>query len=140
MLLRQHIAHGILHLFGWKAEDRLSDTRQCVLAIAPHTSNWDFVVAKLFGIATQRNGKFLIKKDWFFFPLNLFFNAIGGIPVDRSRRDGGLTGQLAEQLKQMDACIAITPEGTRKPVRRWKTGFYKIAVQTGVPILLLKLY
>ncbi len=133
------MARFILRLAGWQTEECYPQLRRCVLAIAPHTSNWDFVMCKLFGWAEKREGYFLIKKDWFFFPLNLFFKAVGGVPVDRSRRDAHMSEQLASTLRGLDGCIAVTPEGTRKAVKRWKRGFYQIALQAEVPILLMKL-
>ncbi len=137
--ISQRIARGVMGLFGWKAIDHYQDIQCCVLVIAPHTSNWDFVLSKLAGIATRRNGKFLIKKEWFFFPMNLFFKSIGGVPVDRGNHSAHLTEQMAEILPKMNATLGITPEGTRKPVRHWKRGFYHIALKAGVPILTMKL-
>jgi 1-acyl-sn-glycerol-3-phosphate acyltransferase len=77
-----------------------------------------------------------MKKDWFFFPLGYFFRAIGGVPVDRSRRTD-LVEQIVEQFNAREKItIAITPEATRKANPNWKTGFYRIALGAKVPIVL----
>ena len=77
-----------------------------------------------------------MKKDWFFFPFNLLFKSMGGIPVNRDRRTS-LTDQVVEMFQTNDRFqVAITPEGTRKRVDEWKKGFYYIALKAHVPILL----
>lgn len=140
MTLRQKTARFFLKCLGWKVLDLAPKYKKCVLVIAPHTSNWDFFYGKLGGDALQRNGKFLIKDDWFFFPMNLFFKAVGGIPVNRKNKNAHMTDVISDMLKGMDdLCIAITPEGTRKPVSHWKRGFYYIAKKANVPIILAKL-
>ncbi len=104
--------------------------------MAPHTSNWDFVMGKLFYATIGGRPRFLMKKEWFFFPLNLFLKAIGGIPVDRKSKTS-LTGQLIEEFNHRDQFhLAVAPEGTRKRTENWKTGFYYIALGAEVPILL----
>jgi len=109
------------------------------LVVAPHTSNWDFVVGKLAYNALGREGNFLIKKEWFRFPFNYFFKAIGGIPVDRGKRQR-MTEAIIDLFSERDHfCLGITPEGTRKPNARWKRGFYHIAINAKVPIVLVKL-
>lgn len=140
MKLKQKIARFILKCAGWTAEDRQRDIKHCVMVIAPHTSNWDFVMGKLAAVAVDRQGRFLIKKEWFFFPLNLFFNWIGGIPVDRKGGRAHMTATLAEKFQQTpELCLAITPEGTRKPNPDWKKGFYYIAVKSQVPIVITRI-
>jgi 1-acyl-sn-glycerol-3-phosphate acyltransferase len=84
-----------------------------------------------------RKANFLIKKSWFFFPMNLIFKAIGGIPVDRSKKTS-LTEQLTEEFNKRDYFqLAITPEGTRKYTDEWKKGFYYIALAAEVPIIIV---
>ena len=136
MGLGASIARTLLKWGGWTVKVELPDFDKCVICVAPHTSNWDFIICELAYISLQRKAGFLMKKDWFFFPLGYFFRAIGGVPVDRSRRTD-LVEQIVEQFNAHDRMtIAITPEATRKANPDWKTGFYRIATQAGVPIVL----
>lgn len=78
-----------------------------------------------------------MKKEWFFFPLGLFFKAVGGIPVDRGRKTS-LVDQMAKRFAESKRFhLAITPEGTRKANPNWKKGFYFIALKAQVPIVLI---
>lgn len=130
------ICQFILRILGWKIVNVLPDVPKCIIAVAPHTSNFDFLMGKLAYTAMGRDAKFLIKKEWFFFPLNLFFKALGGIPVERSRTTS-MTDTLAAEFNRRDSLqIAVTPEGTRKYVSEWKRGFYFIALKAEIPILL----
>ena len=81
--MRVLLSKFLLNLAGWKLGPVGEDVPKCVVCVAPHTSNWDFIVGKLFYSALDRDAGFLIKKDWFFFPFNLFFSWLGGVPVDR---------------------------------------------------------
>ena len=110
------------------------DVPKCVICVAPHTSNLDLTLGKLYYNAIGRNAKFLIKKEWFFFPLNYIFGSMGGIPINRSKSSSS-TEQLAEEFSRREIFhLAITPEGTRKRAEEWKKGFYYIALKAGVPI------
>ena len=129
----------ITKIMGWKVIDPFPVIPKCVLVIAPHTSNWDFIVGKLAYNSLGRQANFLIKAEWFFFPFNIFFNRIGGIPVNRDRNES-LTTKLANAFEAREWMhLGITPEGTRKPVKEWKMGFYLIAMKANVPILLIGL-
>lgn len=134
--MKRAISKAILRLAGWKLTSSEGvELQKCVICVAPHTSNWDFIVGKLFYTSIGCNAGFLIKKEWFFFPFNLFFNWIGGVPVDRGKRTS-VTEQMAERFMNSDRFqLAITPEGTRKRVDDWKKGFYFIAEKANVPIL-----
>lgn len=135
--MKKAISKALLRMMGWKIGPVIEDVPKCVVCAAPHTSNWDLIVGKLFYTALGRNANFLIKKDWFFFPLNLVFKAIGGIPVDRGRNNS-ITDQMAKRFRESDKFqIAITPEGTRKQVDEWKKGFYYIALKAKVPIVMV---
>ena len=121
---------------GWTADVTLPIPDKCIFAVAPHTSNLDFIIGELYIRTTGKKASFLMKKDWFFWPLGLLLKAIGGIPVNRSKRTS-LTDQLAAEFKHRPHCrIAVTPEGTRSKVEHWKRGFYYIAQKADVPILL----
>jgi 1-acyl-sn-glycerol-3-phosphate acyltransferase len=126
-------------LLGWKFENVQPEVSKCVIAVAPHTSNSDFLIGKLAYSALGRKSQFLMKKEWFVFPLSLIFKAMGGIPVSRNRHTS-MTDTLAAEFSKHDRLqIAVTPEGTRKRVTEWKRGFYYIALKAKVPILLIGL-
>lgn len=125
------------HLLGWKTNVTVPFEDRCVICAAPHTSNWDLFIGKLFYGAMGRRASFMMKKEWFFFPLGAFFRSIGGIPVDRGKRQS-LTEQMAARFAtSKEFNLAITPEGTRKANANWKRGFYYIAVKANVPIMLI---
>ena len=136
----QSLCHTILFKWlGWTAEVTVPHRQKCIICVAPHTSNFDFLLGELYYTAIGRRAGFLMKKSWFFFPLGAFFRHIGGIPVDRSRH-GSLTDQLSAQAQQASHFeLAVTPEGTRKRVERWKRGFYFIAKKAHLPIQLFAL-
>jgi 1-acyl-sn-glycerol-3-phosphate acyltransferase len=130
----QKFSKLLLKLAGWKVYVKVEEPRKSVICVAPHTSNWDFPIGKLSYWALGRNASFLIKKSWFFFPMGYFFAAMGGVPVDRTKKNS-VTQQMADEFsKRENFHLAITPEGTRSLVDKWKMGFYHIAVKANVPI------
>ena len=84
-------------LLGWKTNVTVPDYDKCVICAAPHTSNWDLFIGKLFYGAIGRKTSFMMKKEWFFFPLGLIFKAVGGIPVNRGRKSS-LVDQMTEKF------------------------------------------
>lgn len=126
-------------LFDWMGfREEVSEPfpAKYIIALAPHTSNWDFIIGMLFCRAKDFNCNFLMKKEWFFWPLGKLMHKLGGIPVYRSKKTG-LTDIVAEKAKEMDTFrLCITPEGTRKANKEWKKGFYYIALKADIPILL----
>lgn len=134
--MKKAISKALLKMMGWKLGPIGEYVPKCVICVAPHTSNWDFILGKLFYLSIGREASFLIKKEWFFFPFNLFFNWIGGVPVDRSKKTS-VTDQMVEEFNKREQFhLAVTPEGTRKRTEEWKKGFYYIALNAKVPILL----
>ena len=134
--MKKAICKALLRMAGWKLGPVSEDVPKCVICVAPHTSNWDFIVGKLFYTALGRNESFLIKKEWFFFPFNILFSWLGGVPVDRHQRTS-VTDQMVEVFnKRKIFQLAVTPEGTRKKVEEWKKGFYYIAEKAQVPIMI----
>lgn len=125
--------------WGWSYHVTEPTPEKCIICIAPHTSNWDFLIGKLYYTAMGRTSNFLMKKEWFKGPLGNLFRKMGGIPVERSKHTS-LTDQLAEQAKMSNHfSLAVTPEGTRSKVETWKRGFYYIALKANLPILLYAL-
>ncbi len=126
-------------LFGWLGfSENVTEPlpAKCVIALAPHTSNWDFIIGKLYSSAIGESNLFLMKKEWFFWPLGILMRRLGGIPVYRNKKMN-ITDSVAEQAKQADIFrICVTPEGTRKANADWKKGFYYIALKANIPILL----
>jgi 1-acyl-sn-glycerol-3-phosphate acyltransferase len=133
------IGRFLLKIIGWKIVGELPKDKKYMIIVAPHTSNWDFVIG-LFGrfeVGVKIN--FLAKQQLFFFPLGNFLKAVGGFAVDRSKK-GNTVAQIAELYQQRDEfVIAITPEGTRGHVTRWKEGFYHIAREAGISIVMIGL-
>lgn len=121
---------------GWKKRITEPHPEKCIICLAPHTSNWDFIIGQLYSHAEGIQFNFLMKKEWFFWPLGPLFKKMGGIPVHRDKAYS-MTDTLAEiatTAKQFR--LVITPEGTRSPRKEWKRGFYYIAMKAGMPILL----
>ncbi len=121
---------------GWTSEVTESHPDKYIICLAPHTSNWDFIVGQLYVGARGMKSNFLMKKEWFFWPLGILFRKLGGIPVYRQKHTS-MTDVMAETAKQADTFhLCITPEGTRSKNPDWKKGFYFIALKASLPILL----
>jgi 1-acyl-sn-glycerol-3-phosphate acyltransferase len=126
----------IFKLMGWSVEGSFSpDLKKYIIAIAPHTSNWDFVIGVMArSILRIQRAHFLGKSQLFSPPYGWLFRWLGGYPVDRTSSHD-MVHQVAEIFNQHDEFIlAIAPEGTRKKVDKLKTGFYYIAKEAHVPI------
>lgn len=128
----------ILRLFGWSVNITVPDYPKCIICVAPHTSNWDFILGKLAYASVGRKAGFLMKDTWFFWPLGCFFRSIGGIAVPRRKKSNqSLTELIVAKFGDTDRLtLAITPEGTRSRTDNWRTGFLHIAIDAGVPIVL----
>ena len=101
----------------------------------PHTSNWDFLVFLGTVHALGRRVRFIGKDSLFRWPMGGFMRDLGGVPVDRSAPQD-LVGQIVDQFAvHEDFVLVVAPEGTRSATRRWRTGFYQIALKAGVPIV-----
>lgn len=121
---------------GWKKDVTVDHPKKFIICLAPHTSNWDFIIGLLFSRAEGIKSNFLMKKEWFFWPLGPIFRKLGGVPVWRSKHTS-MTDNLAETARKRDTFgLCITPEGTRSLNPEWKKGFYFIALKAGIPILL----
>lgn len=121
--MKQAICRFIYHkLLGWKAEVDVPDFKKCIICAAPHTTNWDLIIGKLFITAVGRQSGFLMKKEWFFFPLGILFRKMGGIPVHRDKRTS-MVDQLVERIKK---AIRFTwpspPKALARPTRNGRRG------------------
>lgn len=125
----------ILKLFGWRIDKHVPDgLKKAVIVVGPHTSNWDFVIGRIAFMRYNMKAKYLIKKELFKFPFGYLLKAMGGIPVDRSKKNN-ITEQAAKYFEENDEFFLVfTPEGTRKYQPNWKKGFYYIAQSAKVPI------
>jgi len=136
MTINAKISKAILNLFGWKVVGERPKYKKFVFIAAPHTSNWDFFMGRICFTALDVRVRFLIKKEVFIFPFSLILRMWGGLPVDR-KNPGNLQKMLAAKFnKYEEFMLAITPEGTRKPNPKWKKGFYRIAQEAKVPLVL----
>lgn len=127
----------ILKAAGWKVEVTTPNFDKCLICVAPHTSNWDFILGLLAYNSVGRKAGFLMKDSWFFFPLGYFFKMLGGIPVARKNKKGSLVDAIIHKFNNTNRLqIAITPEGTRSRTSQWHTGFLKISYYAGIPCLL----
>ena len=121
---------------GWKVDITEPHPDKFIICLAPHTSNRDFFIGLLYSRSVGMKSNFLMKKEWFFWPLGPIFRSLGGIPVYRSKKCS-MTDIMAETAKQLDTFhLCITPEGTRSLNPEWKKGFYFIAQKASIPILL----
>jgi 1-acyl-sn-glycerol-3-phosphate acyltransferase len=120
---------------GWRIEGAFPIESKLVAIVAPHTSNWDFPLGVAVVFALELRASWLGKHTLFNTPLKRFFRWLGGIPVNRSASHG-VVGDCVQAFAAAPALLlALAPEGTRKGVSRWKSGFHAIAVGAGVPIL-----
>ena len=121
---------------GWTADVTEDHPEKFIICLAPHTTNWDFILGLLYSRAKGMKINFLMKKEWFFWPLGPIFKRLGGIPVYRQKKTS-MTDAMAEAAKQAERFrLCITPEGTRSRTEEWKKGFYFIALKAELPILL----
>jgi 1-acyl-sn-glycerol-3-phosphate acyltransferase len=121
---------------GWTKDITVAHPDKYIICLAPHTSNWDFILGQLYSCAEGLRINYLMKKEWFFWPLGPIFRKTGGIPVYRDKKTS-MTDNLAETAKRSESFrLCITPEGTRSRNPDWRKGFYFIALKAGLPILL----
>lgn len=126
----------LFRIRGWRVAGEAPPAgRRCVFVAVPHTSNWDFVT--FMGIAARWDitPAFMGKHTLFRWPMERFMREMGGVPVDRSAPHGVVGQMVVEFARHEHFMLAIAPEGTRKSVSRWKTGFYQIALKAGVPLV-----
>jgi 1-acyl-sn-glycerol-3-phosphate acyltransferase len=133
--IRAAIGRGILRLTGWRIDPSLPDLPKFVVIAAPHSSNWDFIIGIGFVFALRLDVRFLGKAELFRWPLGVLMRWLGGMAVDRERPQGMVEQTIELFRSRPRLVVALAPEGTRKPVAKWKSGFYWIAAGAGVPIV-----
>lgn len=131
------LGRSLLGLFGWQVVGHVPNKPKVIIAAAPHTSNWDFILAMLVILSLGLRASYLMKKEAFFWPFAGLFKWLGGVPVARGKTIG-LVDSLVEWLNQREkAWLLMTPDGTRRRVARYKTGFLRVAELADVPVLLV---
>jgi len=133
------LGRSVMWAAGWSFEGVAPDVSKAVLIVAPHTSNWDFVIGAAGMLALDLDLRFLGKHTLFKGPMGVLMRGLGGIPLDRAH-SSGVVDEMAARIKCSDhLLLALAPEGTRGDVERWKTGFHGIARGADVPILAVTL-
>ena len=132
--LVQGLGRWLHRLSGWQLVGAIPEHPKLILAVGPHTSNWDFLVGIVAMLALDLRVHFLAKHTLFRWPVAGLLRALGGMAVDRGNATG-IAEQIGSQLRDAEQLvIAITPEGTRKKVPRLKTGFVRIARAGNCPV------
>lgn len=133
----RYIAKFAFKVFGWKTNGNIPvEIEKGVIIFAPHTSNWDFVIGRLTLLIARVPLIVLVKKESFVFPINLILRSLGAIPVERGKKNYLVEQAINLFNNRKSIFLLITPEGSRKLVKQWKKGFYMIAVEAKVPIIL----
>lgn len=131
------LGRTLLRLLGWRIVGEFPPQRKILLIAAPHTSNWDWVIGVCALLATGLKLTYIAKHTLFNGPLAPIMRATGAVPVDRSQAAGTVESIVAEFARHQDLYYVIAPEGTRKAVERWKTGFLRVAYQAEVPVVMV---
>lgn len=129
------VGRAALRVSGWRLTGALPPLARFVIIVAPHTSNWDFFVGLAAKFALGLRARWLGKHSIFVGPVGWLLRALGGIPVNRAHPDGTVDAVLQQVRSAPTFVLALSPEGTRRRVGNWKTGFYRIAVAASVPIV-----
>jgi 1-acyl-sn-glycerol-3-phosphate acyltransferase len=136
LTLTERVARALLRWSGWRLVGTPPDVKRCVIIFAPHTSNWDFPLLLGVRFAFGKPVAYLAKDSLFRFPFAGLLRATGAIPVERTERHA-LVRTLTEAFRQRrELWLAMSPEGTRARTDHWKSGFYHVAREAGVPLLL----
>jgi 1-acyl-sn-glycerol-3-phosphate acyltransferase len=130
------LSRWLLELAGWRVRGGPPALDKYVVVFYPHTSNWDFVLGILAAWALGLHADFLAKNSLFHAPFGWFFRALGGHPVHRGEREN-VVSEVAQFVESRERVVlALAPEGTRKWTDHWKSGFYYIALEAKVPVVL----
>jgi 1-acyl-sn-glycerol-3-phosphate acyltransferase len=133
--IRAAVGRAMLRILRFRCGGAIPDLAKAVIIAAPHSSNRDFFVGIALVFAMRLDARFIGKAELFRGPLGPVMRWFGGLPVNR-RRPEGLVEQTVRMFAERESLLlAVAPEGTRKPVDRWKSGFYRIALAAGVPVI-----
>jgi len=126
----------LLKVMGWTVDSGIVPEKKCIILGAPHTSIMDFVVAYLYYKSQGGDALCMVKEELFVPVLGPIVKKMGGIPVNRQNPGKMVRGVIAEMGRREEFHLAIAPEGSRKPVAKWKTGFHLIATKANIPVYL----
>jgi 1-acyl-sn-glycerol-3-phosphate acyltransferase len=129
------LGRWVLRVMGWSVQGNIPNLPKLVLIAAPHTSNWDFIVGVAAKLALGLDAMWMGKDSLFRGPLGHVMRRLGGRPVDRAASHDVVREMVGEFNRRERLVLALAPEGTRKRVERWRTGFYHIAHAARVPIV-----
>jgi 1-acyl-sn-glycerol-3-phosphate acyltransferase len=124
-----------MRLMGWRIDGDFPNLRKFIIIVAPHTSNWDFIAALFCDLALDLEAGFLAKHTIFIGPFGRWLKSLGGIPVVRTASHNVVSQVSAEFARRDRMVLAIAPEGTRRKVTAWKSGYWHIARAANVPIV-----
>ena len=133
------IGRALLSVLGWRVTGEVPDLPKFVAAVAPHTSNWDFLVGVATMFALDLRITFIGKHTLFRWPIGGVMRWLGGVPVDRSASHGLVGDTVSAMGSAPQSVVAIAPQGTRSPVARFRSGFLHIARGARVPVVLVSL-
>ncbi len=136
MKLLRDLARLVLRLLGWTLLDLPRRPARAVVIGYPHTSNWDFPVAMLALAALPLDARRAAKDTLFRWPFGVLMRALGGIPVNRREHTGFVQRAADEFRRRENFHLIVAVEGTRRRQERWKSGFYRIALAAGVPLII----
>jgi len=123
-------------ILGWRLNGSISpELKKCVMIVVPHTSWMDFVIGVFARGSIGLEMHYVAKKELFVFPFGIWFRWMGGTPLNRQKNENKVDAISAIFTERKIFRLAIAPEGTRKKVNNWKTGFYYIALKAEVPIV-----
>ncbi len=129
------VAKFLLWLGRWTPVGPTPCTRKAVIIGAPHTSNWDGYWTLVYKVAYGVDVKFFVKKQMFWFPMSVLLNGMGGVPLDRRDSHSAVKQAVTAFNEKDDYLFGLAPEGTRSKAKGWKSGFYRIAEEAGVPVV-----
>lgn len=130
------IARKIFIITGWTMVGEVPNIRKAVFIAAPHTSNWDGLWLLIYKFAIKVDVRFLAKDTLFWWPLGPLLRSMGAMPIDRSNAAAIVPQLVGAFASEEQLFLALAPEGTRKRMPFWKSGFYRIAEAANVPIVL----
>lgn len=133
--MKQALARWLLRLIGWQTVGARPTSDRYVLIAAPHTSNWDFPLMLIFAAAFDIKVTWMAKHSLFFPPMGWIMRALGGMPITRHRNQNVVAAMVAAFDTAPQLVLVVPTEGTREKSEYWKSGFYHIARQAGVPIV-----
>lgn len=137
--LTRWIGSSILRMMGWKITGTFPREKKLLFIGAPHTSNWDLIIALAGMMSVGLKCSWMMKKEAFFWPFGGLWKSLGGVPINRSSKND-ITTQMTQWFKENElAWLGLTPEGTRSKVDKFKKGYLRMAYAAGVPIFVVGL-